>query len=74
MFTLEIWQGRNSDHVRLPIPIYYRIYFRVNAGTRSTVLGGDSVWVSGLVIGSSRSSLVVLWGTMVEMVELHVVG
>jgi hypothetical protein len=28
----------------------------------------------GLVIRSSQSSLVVLWGTMVEMVELHVVG
>jgi hypothetical protein len=43
-------------------------------GTRSTVLGGDSVWVLSLVIGSSRSNLVVLWATMVEMVELHVVG
>jgi hypothetical protein len=71
--TLEIWQSRHSDQVKLPIPIDYMIYFRVNAGTRSTVLGGDSVWVSGLVIGSSRSSLVVLWGTMVEMVELHIV-
>jgi hypothetical protein len=72
--TLEIWQGRHSDQVRLLIPIDYRIYFRVNAGTRSMVRGSDSVWVSGLVIGSSRSSLVVLWGTMVEMVELHIVG
>jgi hypothetical protein len=41
---------------------------------RSTVLGGNSIWVSGLVVGLSRSNLVVLWGTMVEMVELHVVG
>ncbi len=72
--TLEIWQGRHSDQVRLPIPIDYKMYFTVNAGTRSTVLGGDSIWVPGLVIGSSRNSLVVLWGTMVEMVELHVVG
>jgi hypothetical protein len=46
----------------LPIPIDYRIHFKVSAGTRSTVLGGDSVWVPGLVIGSSRRSLVVLWG------------
>jgi hypothetical protein len=38
------------------------------------VLSGDLVLVPNLVIGSSRSSLVVLWGTMVEMVELHVVG
>ncbi len=30
-------------------------------GMRSTVLGGDSVWVPGLVIGSSWSSLVVLF-------------
>ncbi len=43
------------------------------SGTRLTILSGDSIWVLGLVIGSSRSSLVVLWGTMVEMVELHVV-
>ncbi len=43
------------------------------SGTRSTVLGGNSIGVSGSVIGSSRNSLVVLWGTMVEM-ELHVVG
>ncbi len=41
---------------------------------RSMVLGGDSIWVPGLVIRSSWSNLVVLWGTMVEMVELHVVG
>jgi hypothetical protein len=72
--TLEIWKGCHSNQVRLPIPIDYKIYFKVNASTRSTVLGGDSVWVLSLVIGSSRSSLVVLWGTMVEMVELHVVG
>jgi hypothetical protein len=26
------------------------------------VLGGNSIWVSGSVIGSSRSSLVVMWG------------
>jgi hypothetical protein len=58
----------------LTIPIDYKIYFRVSAGTRSTILGGDLVWVPSLVIGSSRSSLVVMWGTMVEMVELHVVG
>jgi hypothetical protein len=38
------------------------------------VLSGDSIWVLGLVIGSSWSNLVVLWGTMVEMVELHIVG
>ncbi len=72
--TLEIWQGHHSDKVRLPIPIDYRIYFRVNAGTRSTVLVGDLVWVPSLVIGSSRNSLVVFWGTMVEMVELHIMG
>ncbi len=72
--TLEVWQGCHSNQVRLLIPIDYMIYFRVNAGTRSMVLGDDSVWVPGLVIGSSWSSLVVLWGTMVEMVELHVVG
>jgi hypothetical protein len=72
--TLEIWQGRHSNQVKLPIPIDYRIYFRVSAGTRLTVLGGDSVWVPGLVIGSSWSNLVVLWGTMVEMVELLIVG
>ncbi len=58
----------------MPIPIDYMIYFRVSAGTRSMVLSGDLVLVPNLVIGSSRSSLVVLWGTMVEMVELHVVG
>jgi hypothetical protein len=51
--TLEIWQGLHFDQVRLPIPIDYRIYFRVRAGTRSTILGGDLVWVLGLVIGSS---------------------
>jgi hypothetical protein len=72
--TLEIWQGRHSDQVKLLIPIDYKIYFKVSVGMKSTVLGGDSVWVHGLVIGSSRSNLVVLWGTMVEMVELHVVG
>ncbi len=71
---MEIWQGRHSNQVMLPIPIDYKIYFRVNVGTRSMVLGDDSVWVSGLVIGSSWSSLVVLRGTMVGMVELHVVG
>ncbi len=38
------------------------------------VFGGDSIWVPSLVVRSSWSSLVVLWGTMVEMVELHVVG
>jgi hypothetical protein len=38
------------------------------------MLCGDSVWVPSLVIGSSQSNLVVLWGTMVEMVEFHVVG
>ncbi len=43
-------------------------------GTRSTILGGDSIWVPSLVIGSSRSSLVVMWWTMVEMVELHVMS
>jgi hypothetical protein len=72
--TLEIWQGRHSAHVRLLIPIDYKIYFRVSASVRSTVLSGDSIWVLSLVIGSSRSSLVVLWGTMVEMVESHVMG
>ncbi len=71
--TLEIWQGHHSDRVRLLIPIDYEIYFRVSAGTRSTILGGDSIWVPSLVIGSSQSNLVVLWGIMVEMVELHVV-
>jgi hypothetical protein len=40
---------------------------------KSTILGGDLVWVPGLVIGSSWSNLVVLWGSMVEMVELHIV-
>ncbi len=74
MRTLEIWQGCHFDQVRLPIPINYRIYFKVNASMRSMVLGGDSIWVLGLVIRSSRSSLVVLWGTTVEMVELHVIG
>ncbi len=44
------------------------------SGTRSMVLSGDSIWVLGLVIRSSQSDLVVLWGTMVEMVELHIVG
>jgi hypothetical protein len=58
--TLEIWESHHSDQVRLPIPIDYKIYFRVSAGTRLTVLGGDSVWVPGLVIRSSRSNLVVL--------------
>ncbi len=43
-------------------------------GTRLTILGGDSIWVPGLVIRSSQSNLVVMWGAMVEMVELHVVG
>ncbi len=71
---MEIWQGCHSYQVRLLIPIYYKTYFRVSASTRSTILGGDSVWVPNLVIGSSRSNLVVLWGTMMEMVELHVVG
>ncbi len=74
MHILEIWQGHHSDQVRLPIPIDYKIYFKVNVGTRSMVLGGDSVWVPGLVIGSSRNKLVVMWRTMVEMVELHVMG
>jgi hypothetical protein len=55
----------------LPIFIDYKIYFKVSVSTRLTVLNGDSVWVSSLVIGSSRNSLVVLWGTMVE---LYVVG
>ncbi len=63
--------GKVVTHI---IPIDYKIYFRVSVGMRLTVLGGDLVWVPSLVIGSSRSSLVVLWGTMVEMVELHVVG
>jgi hypothetical protein len=72
--TLEIWQGRHSNQVRLLIPIDYKIYFRVSANTRLMILGGDSVWVPSLVTGSSWSTLVVLWGTMVEMVELHVVG
>jgi hypothetical protein len=58
----------------LPISIDYMIYFKVGAGMRSTLFGGDLVWVLGLVIRSSRSCLVVMWGTMVEMVELHVVG
>ncbi len=58
----------------MPISIDYMIYFRVGAGMKSTVFGGDLVWVLGLVIGSSRSGLVVMWGTMVEMVELHVMG
>jgi hypothetical protein len=57
----------------LPIPIDYKIYSRVSAGMRSTVLGDDLVWVPSLVIRSSQNSLVVLWGTMVEMVELQVV-
>ncbi len=55
----------------MPIPIDYKIYFRVKAGMRSRVFGGDLVWVPGLVIGSSLSSLVVSWGTMAE---IHVVG
>ncbi len=58
----------------MPIPIDYKIYFRVHVGMRSTVLGGDLVWVSSLVIKSSQNNLVVMWGTMMEMVELHVVG
>jgi hypothetical protein len=58
--TLEIWQGRHSNQVRLLIPIDYKIYFRVSANTRLTILGGDSVWVPSLVIGSSWSTLVVL--------------
>jgi hypothetical protein len=41
--TLEIWQGRHSDQVRLPIPIDYKIYFKVSVGMKSTVFGGDSV-------------------------------
>jgi hypothetical protein len=72
--TLEIWQGRHSDQVKLPTPIDYRIYFRVSVGMRSMVFSGDSIWVPGLVIGSSWNNLVILCGTMVEMVELHVVG
>jgi hypothetical protein len=72
--TLEIWQDRHSDQVGLHIPIDYKIYFKISASTRSTVFGGDLVWVPGLVIRSSRSSLVVMWGTMVKMVELRVVG
>jgi hypothetical protein len=72
--TLEIWHGRHFELVRMHIPIDYMIYFRVSVGTRSTVLDGDLVWVLGWVIGSSRSNLVVMWGTMIEMVELHVVG
>ncbi len=55
------------------MPIDYKIYFKVSAGMRSILLGGDSIWVLSLVIGSSRNSLVVLWGTMVKMVELHIV-
>jgi len=55
--TLEIWQGRHSYKVKLPIPIDYKIYFRVSAGTRSTVLGGDSVWVPSLVIRHSYDIL-----------------
>jgi hypothetical protein len=51
---------------QLPIPIDYKIYFKVSVGTRLTVLGGDLVWVPSLVIGSSQSSMVVLWGTMVD--------
>jgi hypothetical protein len=58
--TLEIWQGRHSNQVRLLIPIDYKIYFRVSANTRLTILGGDSVWVPSLVIGSSWNTLVVL--------------
>jgi hypothetical protein len=40
---------------------------------RSTILGGDSIWVPSLLIRSSRNNSMVLWGTMVEMVELHIV-
>jgi len=71
---LDILQGCHSDQVRLPIPIDYKIYFRVSVGTKLTILGGDSVWVLSLVIRSSQNNLVVMWGTMMEMVELHVVG
>jgi hypothetical protein len=54
--------------------IDYKIYFKVSASTRSTIFSGDSVWVLGLVIRSSRSNLVVLCETIVEMLELHIVG
>ncbi len=58
----------------MPIPIDYKIYFKVSVGTKLTVLGGDLVWVPSLVIRSSQSYLVFMWGTMMEMVELHIVG